>query len=192
MSTTVSDSQRDLQPYRNVALLIVTWPSGDRSAASGVLVGRNDVLTAAHALYNPLEGGWAEDVALYFGAEFNYTAGRFTDTGWAVDPTRWSVVSWPKMAYSDGNDATFGQAESEYDLALLGLDTAIGDTIGWLALDPARGGTQTALAIGYPSTSNTMQEEWVTVTSATWFDLYESSASVMAAGSSGGPLLTVQ
>ncbi len=187
--TTVTAAQRITQPYQDVGVLIVSWPDGTQSIATAVLVGRNDVLTAGHAIYNPDRGGWATKYDVYFGADFNYTRSAFDDPGTAVHPTRWSVLNWPDLGYANTDNTTMVQAEAQYDVALLGLDRAVGDTLGWLGMAAGYDGTQVAEAIGYPSNTNGMQSQVVTVTRSAYYALYESSVDVFAPGSSGGPIL---
>jgi V8-like Glu-specific endopeptidase len=189
MSIEVTGLQRDQTPYRNIGLLVTHWSTGERSAATAVLVGRNDVLTAAHAVYNPSRGGWATSVEVYFGADYDFTSSQFQDTGDTVRTTRWSAVTFRQQAYSDNDDTTFTQAESQYDVALFGVDTAIGDRIGWLQLAAGYDSTQSVEAIGYPSDGTGMMTERATVTASSIYSLYESSVGVFGPGSSGGPIL---
>ncbi len=189
MSTKVTSIQRDLTPYRNIGLLITTWSTGERSAATAVLVGRNDVLTAAHAVYNPGRGGWATSVEVYFGADYDFTRSLFQDTGDTVRTTRWSATTFAKQAYADNDDSTFTQAESQYDLALFGIDTAIGDRIGWLPLAAGYDSTQSVEAVGYPSDGTGMMTERITVSPSPSYSLYEAPVGVFGPGSSGGPIL---
>lgn len=189
MAVEVSAAQRLTQPYRDVGLLIVSWPDGTQSVASAVLVGRNDVLTAGHAIYNPDRGGWATKYSVYFGADFSFTRVAFDDPGTPVHPTRWSVLSWPGQTYANADNGTMEQSEAQYDVALLGLDRAVGDTLGWLGIAPGFDGTQVAEAVGFPSNAEGMQTETVSVTRPSWYALYESAVDVFAPGSSGGPLL---
>ena len=46
-------------PYTAVVSISVTWPDGTGSGGSGVMVGPNDVLTAAHMVYSAVHGGAA-------------------------------------------------------------------------------------------------------------------------------------
>ena len=43
-------------PYRTAVSIHVKWSDGYSSRGSGVMVGKNDVLTAAHVVYNPAHG----------------------------------------------------------------------------------------------------------------------------------------
>lgn len=50
---------RNQQPYSNIGTLVTTWSEGSESIGTFSLVGRNDLLTAAHFVYDPDVGGWA-------------------------------------------------------------------------------------------------------------------------------------
>jgi len=41
------------------------------------VVGKNNILTATHVIYNPDRGGWAKDLEFYFGADYNHALGYF-------------------------------------------------------------------------------------------------------------------
>ena len=185
----LGDSSRTSQPYSNVGLIRITWADGTRSLGTCSLVGRNDILTAGHCVYDPDKGGWAAGFEFFFGADYNSSTGRFDSTVSAVSFSRWNAIAWPELVFTDGNNDTMLQSESQYDIALIGIDTAIGDRLGWLGMDPARDGTQTASAVGYPAGSTGMMYESVQVSTHPTYDIYQSAATVMGPGSSGGPLL---
>lgn len=176
------------QPFSLVAFVVSTWADGTMASGTGALVGRNDVLTATHVLYDPDHGGWATDVQLYLGADYNHVTNRFDAEG--VEPafTRWSSWGWPTQVFSVGSNNTLSMAEAQYDVALLGLNVAVGDQLGWLGLDPNRNTPQQALAVGYPAGSTGMMQETVQVFKAD--GVYESTQPSMGPGSSGGPLLS--
>jgi glutamyl endopeptidase len=54
-------SARNSQPYLNVGLLETLWPDGTMTTSTCSLVGRNDILTAGHCVYDPDRGGWAAE-----------------------------------------------------------------------------------------------------------------------------------
>jgi len=180
---------RNQQPYSNIGTLVTTWSDGSESIGTFSLVGRNDILTAAHCVYDPDVGGWATGFEFYFGADYNSATGQFES--WLAQPayTRWSALAWTSQAFTDSDHQTMLQSEAQFDVALIGIDTAIGDQMGWLGLAPGYDGYQSALAVGYPEGSTGMMQDSVTVTSSSVYDLYESSAPSMGPGSSGGPLL---
>lgn len=99
-------------PFSPVALIVSRFPDGSMSIGSGSIVGRNDVLTAAHVVYDGDAGGWADVVVVpgwYDGAT---PFGRHRETNIT------SVSGWV-------DDADFS-----YDYALITLGTAVGDMTG--------------------------------------------------------------
>lgn len=191
MATEVSSYDRDSQPYSCIGLIWVTFPDGTSSRGTCTLVGRNDILTATHVVYSPDNGGWAVDYDFYFGADYNDITGNFEDYGYSYFPTNGTTTTyaWPDQAFTDSNTETMIQSETQYDIALIGLSTPIGDTLGWLGLDAGYNGSNSAKAVGYPVGATGMMEETVSVQKSSYYNLYESNYNVMGAGSSGGPLL---
>ncbi len=189
MATEVSDYSRNTQPYSCIGLINVTFPDGYAARGTATLVGRNDILTATHVVYSPDHGGWAEDFHFYFGADYNDVTNRFEDYGYAYSPTKYITSAWPTQAFSDAYDQTMIQSEAQYDVAIIGVNTPIGDSLGWLGMASGYNGGYVANAIGYPSGATGMMEETVYVRENYYYGLYESSSNVLGPGSSGGPLL---
>lgn len=185
----VNAATRNDQPYVDIGTIVATWADGTQSRGTCSLVGRNDILTAGHCVYNPDKGGWATGFDFYFGADYNALTGVYDS--WVAHPTftRWNAVAWPDDTFRDGDNQTMLQSESQFDIALIGIDRAIGDTLGWLGLDPNKDGTVNASAVGYPAGSTGMMQQSTTVTSNTFYNIYDSAQDVMGPGSSGGPLL---
>lgn len=68
------------QPYRNICYLIVTFPDGAICTGSGTLVYNDVVLTAAHVVYRPENGGVPTciEVAPAQDGYYNYPMGKTT------------------------------------------------------------------------------------------------------------------
>ena len=169
-------------PYRAITYIAVDWPNGSRTAASGVVVGQNDVLTAMHVVFNSDRGGWASTVTIYPGADTKPSLvtpfGAFGN-GWRIS-TR--TTDWD----ADG-DGLLSDNEAQYDLALIGLYERIGDTTGWLGsrseqVDGA------ATMLGYPSRGTGMMAEHVYADASSRWGVFEIDSG-LGAGSSGGPLV---
>ena len=122
-------------PFDTVVYIESTYPDGAVFTGSGVLVGPNDVLTASHVVYNGSHGGAATSVKVIpaydpspletpygtlFASYFNYYVGFDPDND----------------GFLISGDGGAGLAGSEIDLALIGLNTAIGDRTGWMGIDP--------------------------------------------------------
>jgi len=187
--TEVGYTDRHVQPYLNVGLLIATWADGTKSLSTASLVGRNDILTASHSVYNPDKSGWAVAFDFYFGTDYNITTGVFESVTYHVDYTQWDGITWPEKSFADQNNEMFYTSESQYDIALIGIDTPIGDELGWLGLNPGLDSNVDALAVGYPTGSTGMMEQTVSVSRDRVYTVYDSGQDIMGPGSSGGPLL---
>ena len=134
-------SDTTIFPWSAVVQIYSTFPSGRQYAGSGVIVGRNNVLTASHVVYDASEGGTAVAVGVYPGRIENlapfglYIATEITPYGLELD----------------GNPNSMTAAETAYDIALLGFSEELGaETGGWMdaaSFGPSGGANVT----GYPS-----------------------------------------
>lgn len=193
MFTEASAAQRGTTPYSLVGLMQVSWPSGERTIGTFSVVGRNDLLTAGHMVYNPDYGGYATNFEFYLAADYNFQTNRFEDRGNLLRFQNFELYAFGSQLYQDSDNGTVTDAESQYDVALIGLDTAVGDQYGWLTLATGFDSAQTAVAVGYPSAtySTGMMLDNVAVTALTSADIYTSSRASLSEGSSGGPLLAL-
>jgi V8-like Glu-specific endopeptidase len=172
---------RTSAPYASVCYIQVTWPDGTASRASGVVIGFNDVLTALHVVYQDDHGGWARDISVIPAADTRpwiTPYGEFDDVG--------SVVG--RAANWDLNgDGLLTQAESAGDLALIGMNSRIGDITGWVPAAQMPNDFSGVMA-GYPATGSGMMAETVFADASSQYGVYD-IASCLGAGASGGPLL---
>lgn len=106
VATEVTYSERTLQPYIDIGLIVVTWSDGSSTLGTCAIVGRNDILTAGHAVYNPDKGGWAIGFDFYFGTDYNSVTGVYEQIISHPSYSRWSATAWPSSIYSDGNNST--------------------------------------------------------------------------------------
>ncbi len=123
-------------PWSAVVLVQATYPNGVSYWGSGVMVGRNDVLTAGHVVYNPAWGGLASSVTVIpaYVPELglngphgsSYASVTAADTQFDPDGDR-------RAESGNGGPGLFG---SERDLAFLTLQTPLGDRTHWMGLDP--------------------------------------------------------
>lgn len=169
------------------------WNDYDRTYVQGTfsLVGVNDLLTATHVVYDPAKGGWADRFEFFFGLETDQNGNHLSATYTLElgDDFHWSVNGWPDQVYSEGADNLLTSYESSYDVALIGLSLAVGETLGHYGL--SAGYNQDlfqAYSIGY--TDGVLQQQYADVyTSYFGGETYDSLYKVMGPGSSGGPLL---
>ena len=190
MATEVSSILRDSEPYNCIGLIEVTFPDDAVFMGTCTLVGRNDILTAGHVVYSPDHGGWAKDVEFFFGADFNNITNELEDPGYYYVPTDWNALCWPDSLYTDSDNQTMIMSEAQYDVAMIGINDPIGDTIGWLELNTISSYSNTSgNAVGYPFDSTGMMHEIVSVHANDSNLIYKSNYDVMGPGSSGGPLI---
>ena len=191
MTFEVFSNSRSTKPYSCIGYMETMWSDGTITSGTCTLVGRNDILTATHCVYDPDKKGWASSFSFYFGADVNNVAGRFEDRGYAVETPKWVVTAWPSGAFSNFDNNTMSPAESAWDTAIIGIDRPIGDTLGWLAMSPGYdSGMIFADAVGYPGNGTGMMLETMLFMQADrYWNIYQSSYDVLGPGSSGGPLL---
>lgn len=174
---------RTAAPYRTVCFITSEWSDGSMSRGSGVVVGVNDVLTAAHVVYNASRGGFATSVTITPAADLD---------SWG------SVVSQPYGEYSgsyldlrvqnwdsDG-DGLLTQQEAQHDLALIGLGADIGNDTGWSGWW-ATASDFSGMMVGYPATESGMMAANVYADASASYGVFEINDR-LGAGASGGPL----
>ena len=79
----------DISPFNRVVFIRNRW--GDNwFTGSGTIVGNNDILTAAHCVYNEARGGWSDECRIYPSYDpdtSNYSSNYYTTT-WRRGYTR--------------------------------------------------------------------------------------------------------
>ena len=134
-------------PATAVVYITARWGS-ETYAGSGVIVGKNDVLTAAHVIYNSKYGRLADEIRVYpsydpdsvdneaFGAKYVQYYPNFDPDGDG------KLIS--------GDFYRSSLAGSELDIALLTMESDIGNTYGWFGIDTYYEGGNVAV-IGHPA-----------------------------------------
>ena len=189
--TEVSAQERKTFPFTAIGLIFATFPDGQIYKGTASVIGKNDNLTAGHNIFRPANGGLATEINFWFGADYNSVTGQF-DFADAVTLWRpkFGVYMFPNQLYSDFDDSTNIPFESQYDIALIGVDSPIGERTGWLGLNPNIYDSNVYRQVGYPSDSTGMVTSLVPVTKDPIYSLFNSIQDLMTVGSSGGPLLT--
>lgn len=184
-------------PYTAVIQLSVTFPDGTTALGSGALVGRNDILTATHVIYDPSRGGWASSLKIAVGVDYNSSTGHYESQSLVdLDSFRWEATAWPQQTFAHGDHTTLTWAEAQYDVAMIGLSVAIGEQAGWFGVASGYNQSQWAYQLGYPSGSTGMMHGEAWIESDGYYSVYNAYASsgsdIMGPGSSGGPLYIYQ
>ena len=143
MTTEIDDNQ---YPYTAVAYIVSTW-DGIAYSGSGALVGKNDVLTASHVIYDSARGGLADDIKIY--PSYDPDDGYFQ--------TYYNAVYYNYYPDfdpdGDGFIYTSGYGElagSELDIALLTLDRDLETTTGFFGMDSSFTSGNVSV-VGYPA-----------------------------------------
>lgn len=127
--TTYADD--DAYPFLTVAYIEARF-GNDWYTGSGVLVGKNDVLTAAHVVYD-INYGAADEVVVYF----SYDPSLVNSPYYAVYINYYTDFDPDGDGYISFGDGRPGNSlgGAELDVALLSLPTAVGDSLGWMGMD---------------------------------------------------------
>src|SRR5687768_18573302 len=112
--TALVDTLSDDYPYSGVVYVEATFPNGAAYRGSGALVGANDVITAAHVVYNAAAGGAATSIRVIPGSD----KGSQPFGAYYADVTNYYTVD------TDGNGMIMASEVSE-DVAILGFSERI-------------------------------------------------------------------
>jgi len=148
MSYEVDD---DAWPARSVVYIEATWGS-TTFTGSGAIVGSNDVITAAHVIFNSNLGGVADTIKIYP----SYDPDDFYNNGYDYALVQYFPNFDPdgdgRLITGDFKRSSF--AGSEYDIALLSTKKPIGDVYGWFGIDWSFKGGSIGV-IGHPGIYDT-------------------------------------
>ena len=182
MTSYVGASAAANDPYKAVVYILSRFADGSLASGSGVMVGRNDVLTASHVIYSVESGGLATEITVYAGRD-----GGNLPFG-AAD-----VQSASYFEVDQNGDGLLSTDESETDVAILGLTSALGDQTGVFVIDPTPTGGSFHVT-GYPGvyaddTGPRLTDDTGTATVSPTDDLllYNDNLEVNS-GNSGGPV----
>ena len=139
-------------PWSTVVRLEAVFPNGVVTSGSGVMVGRNDVITAGHVVYSPAWGGMATSIIatpayvpeLGYESPYGSSYAFVTAADTRFDPDGDRLIA--------RGDRGPGLAGSELDFAFLSLQYPLGDRTSWMGLDPGRKEGYANLS-GYPNTA---------------------------------------
>lgn len=123
-------------PWRAQTKLFSTFPNNARYGCSGTLIAPKYVLTAGHCVQRLGDGGWATRVEVIPGYDNGYRPYGSAYATYLRSVTGWTVSANP-----------------QHDFALITLDRAIGNTVGWFGYGSFSNttlGGSTANVSGYP------------------------------------------
>ena len=170
-------------PFSTICALDILNPANRRFHGTGVLIGKQLVLTAGHNVFFHSDGGWMASVMVYPGLNGNRQASPF---GRAQATSFLSLEAWTK------------NANEQFDLGAILLPTPLGELAGWLAVAKLTTNTLSNLVVsltGYPV--ECPRDEFPDDTSTMWLDTgnvvcetnrltYQMDSTV---GQSGAPLM---
>lgn len=183
MTYQISDDQ---YPGTAIAYIVSQWGSEVRTG-SGVLIGRNDVLTASHVIYNPNLGGLADQVRVYF----SYEPGEPDTQGYSTAFSRYHTDVFLDgsglIGSGDGSAATL--ASGELDVALLAMPEPVGDSQGWFGFTGGFAGGPVGV-LGHPGLyQNRLMYDDGSVRRDPVDNIFWMNADLeINAGNSGGPI----
>ena len=143
MSYEVND---DIYPASAVIYILSRW-GNTYASGTGFLVGKNDVLTAAHVIYDGAQGGVADEIRVYPSYDPDDRNNAYFQAVWVEYYADFDPNSDGFIQIGDFNRPTY--VGSEIDIALLALDEDIGTTYGSFGIDPNFKGGSVGV-IGYP------------------------------------------
>lgn len=139
-------------PFRAVGYLSMKWPNGMMSGCSGTLIGASTVLTAGHCVWRP-DRGSGFPTSVTFAPATNAPA--YAPYG-RVSNSKISILA----GFQDLFDGTnYGTAAAQVDLAVINLQTPIGDKVGWMGFGVDADGDFLARILGYPG-DKTFEQLW--------------------------------
>ncbi|NBW13575.1 MAG: calcium-binding protein, partial [Caulobacteraceae bacterium] len=195
-----SRAQLSQSPFAQTGYVYVEFQNGKNVGGTFCIVGRNDILSASHVFLD--EQGLPPKAAyFYLAADYNSVTNRleyFPNPIYTYTASTGSLLNFSEI-HKDSDNSTLTISETKYDVALIGLNSAIGDRYGYLQIDPFAK-PDNCLSIGYPAGSTGMMYRYVNATEYTksFYELlFNSTAptsfsapSALHPGDSGGPLLS--
>lgn len=172
-------SSTDLQQstFKPLVRIELKWSNGQSVWGSGVLVGANDVLTAAH-LFGTSSNATVTDLLVYPGYYYGPSLAA------VVSATHWACSAPPSSSGS------ITASEIRGDLALISLNQTTGFTRGYWGVG-ASFANGTASTAGYPGTLNgapAVSSGWVNTLSVFQSNALNIENLYAQPGSSGSPI----
>jgi V8-like Glu-specific endopeptidase len=159
----VKDSSQ--YPFTAIGWLRLTDSKGGGGWCSSALIGPKTVITAAHCVYDFENGAWMQQMLFVPGA---------------VDPENapFGVYDWDTVhilkGFLDNYDGENYGSIMPWDMAVINLQEAAGDELGWLGFMVDPPGSWDATILGYPADKpeGTMWESKCKIAPKNYQDLY--------------------
>ncbi len=176
----------DISPFMAVAH-ITSWWGSQAFSATGFLIGRNDVLTSAHVVYDSKLGGWATRVEMRFSFDPLEPPGTVYSPAGIRAYTNFDPNGDGLLSRGDSRPGSM--AGSELDIAILALDSEAGQIFGWFDISyDFNSGAATLL--GYPAfDGGFLNARTMNVASDPIDNIINYSTHLNWAGASGGPIV---
>jgi V8-like Glu-specific endopeptidase len=179
----------DIYPASAVTYIESVWGSSVFSG-SGVIIGENDVLTAAHVIYNDELGGIADEIRVYP----SYDPYAFDNTAynavWVEYYPNFDPDNDGRLFPGDGE--FFTQEGSEIDIALLSLNIDIGNIFGRFGVDVDFSGSEGSVGVmGHPGlydNQNVYDEGFINRSLIDDVYFVDTDTLELNPGNSGGPV----
>jgi V8-like Glu-specific endopeptidase len=179
-------------PYSTVVHIFAHYNDGQQPGhGSGVMVGKNDVLTAGHVVWDPARGG--SPYAIEVIPAHNPTNGHMPygkAMGKATIHPEYTTRGLPvSVAMGDNNPNSM--LGSEIDYALIGLDRPLGNKTNWMKFDTNFNGYGELTQTGYPHINGRdtgMTNFTAVAVESTTDNFLDISRFETWGGNSGGPL----
>ena len=92
--TSIPENMAVQSPYKYCCVISSHFPNGDVRQCSGILLGKDVVLTSAHGIYDNERGGNATSVSVAVGAYFNSSGTFITPNGVTTRKQYIMLQSW--------------------------------------------------------------------------------------------------
>lgn len=137
----------DVSPFMAVARITSYWGL-QAFTGSGFLVGRNDLLTSAHVVYDSGLGGWATNVEVRFSFDPLEPPGIVYSPGMMRAYMNFDPDGNGLLSRGDGRRGSM--SDSELDIAVLAFNSNVGDSFGWFNIN-YNFNSGAATLLGYPA-----------------------------------------
>lgn len=173
---------RAICPLTAVGVILSMFPGGTYFVGTASVVGQNEILNAGHNRYRPQNGGYATISEFAFGADFNGVSQSYDSFDHIFfAPDNWQVLAFSSEMHQDLSYDLFSKSKAQCDVALICVDTPIGNKTGSFVLQPEADSAQSFRQVGYPAGSTGMITSVMVATPDPQCYVYESLTDAISA-----------